>query len=136
MLKDMEQLKMQGFSVAMIPGESAPDAEPQTWGCYLINEQPAAVTDVLITTRGYGHIKGEPLQSSTLRYFFPRIDGEMAVKLEIIPAELLSLNNEFWVSFTREGFMYDKKFLFVEGSLHLERLTPLPVIGRKGVMIS
>jgi hypothetical protein len=136
MLKDIDQRKMEGFSVALIPEETGMDRVPETWECFLINTHVTPVTDVLITARGYGQIQGEPRQSSTLRYFYPRIEGEMAVMLEIIPAELVALNNEFWVSFTRDGFMYDKKFLFVEGSLTTELLTPVPVIGRRGVMIS
>lgn len=136
MLKDIENRRMEGVSMAMVPGSDEGDAAVTFWDCYLINASENALTNVLVTSKGYGQIHGEPRQTSTLRYFYPRIEGEMAVKLEIVPAELGQLTNEYWVSFSKEGFMYDRKFLFVQGALSDDHLTDVPVVGRKGVLIS
>lgn len=136
MLKDIENRRMEGVSMAMVPGADDGDPSGIFWDCYLINAGKDAITNVLITSKGYGQIQGEPRQTSTLRYFYPRIEGEMAVKLEIVPAELGQLTSEYWISFSRDGFMYDRKFLFVEGALSPDHLTQVPVVGRKGVLIS
>lgn len=123
------------FSVAMIPTVPASSEDPPLWECYLINLKEEPVTDVFITSRGYSSRDGESRESSTLRYYHREIGPRSAVLLELIPAEIQGLTNEFWVSYRYRDYMYDKKFLFVEGSLSENLLTHVPVLERKGVMI-
>lgn len=135
MLKDIDQLKMLEFGVAMIPVRPHESTQPLDWECYLINLRSKPIHQVLVTSSGYKKTDEDELRSSTLRYFFDRIDGEQAVMLELIPSELVQLTNEFWVSFSFEGHMYDKRYLFVQGSIDEAHLTQLPVINKKGVVI-
>lgn len=136
MLKDIDKRKMDDFAVAMVPIEGA-DAEGKTaWDCYLINLREVPLTNVLVTSRGYGLLDGERRESSTLRYFYTELAAQSAVKLEMIQPELVGLNNEFWVSFFHEGYMYDRRFVFVEGSLDPSLLTQIPVLNTRGVLIT
>ncbi len=135
MLKDIQHKKMVGFGVAMVPHEMDDKVIPVFWDCYLINMKNETIRDLLITSKGYGFIRGEERRSSTLRYFYPRLEGQMAVRLETLGEELFRLTNEFWVSFSCGGYMFDKRFLFVEGSLDTAHLTPVPVVGKRGVLI-
>lgn len=135
MLKDIDQYKMLEFGVAMVPLGADRSIVPLDWECYLINLRSAPVHQVLVTSSGYKKTDNDELRSSTLRYFFDRIDGEQAVMLELIPSELVQLTNEFWVSFSFEGHMYDKRYLFVQGSIDEAHLTQLPVLNKKGVVI-
>ncbi len=135
MLKDIHQLKMTDFGVAMVPTTTGTDDGEQVWECYLINLKKEPVLQVLVTSSGYKKSEEEELKSSTLRYFYERIEASQAVMLELIPAELVQLTNEFWVSFQFEGHMYDKRYLFVEGSLDESLLTEVPVLNKKGVLI-
>ena len=135
MLKDIDQLKMIDFGVAMVPLLPDDSGKPVDWECYLINLRTDPVIGVLVTSTGYKKSDDDDLKSSTLRYFFESIEGEQAVMLELIPAELIQLTNEFWVSFTFDGHMYDKRYLFVEGSIDHANLTQLPILNKKGVLI-
>ncbi len=135
MLRDMTNLKMTDFSVAMIPIDPNVYAQPWSWDCYLINFKNEPVNDVLITTKGYGQSEDGEKRSSTLRYYYNQIGPMEAVLVEIINPELVSLTNEFWVSFSYGGHMYDQKFLFVEGSLESAYLTMVPIVNKHGVMI-
>ena len=57
------------------------------------------------------------------------------VKIEPIQVKLFGLTNEYWVSFTHDEYMYDKKYIFVNGSIVEENFTRIPFINRQGVMI-
>ncbi|MBP6183718.1 MAG: hypothetical protein KA479_02180 [Saprospiraceae bacterium] len=135
MLKDLRNLKMTDFSVAMVPVEPEISDQPWSWDCYLINLKDEPVNDVLITTKGYSQTDDNERRSSTLRYYYTQIGPKEAVLLEIIQPELVSLTNEFWISFSLGGYMFDRKFLFVEGSLDPAYLTLVPVLNKQGVMI-
>jgi len=39
------------------------------------------------------------------------------------------------VSFTFDDYMYDKKYVFVKGSITKDNFTKIPMLDRKGVMI-
>ncbi len=119
----------------MVPAEAGADSQDSYWECFLINMKEVPVTQVLVTSTGYKKSEEQDLKSSTLRYFFENIDAGQAVLLELIPFELVQLTNEFWVSFQFEGHMYDKRYLFVEGSLDESLLTEVPVLNKKGVLI-
>ncbi|MCF8237063.1 MAG: hypothetical protein K9I85_02825 [Saprospiraceae bacterium] len=135
MLKDIDRLKVADFGVAMVPTENSVDVGEQHWECFLINLKEMPVHQVLVTSSGYKKSEEKDLKSSTLRYFFEKIEAGQAVLLELIPSELVQLTNEFWVSFHFEGHMYDKRYLFVEGSLDESLFTEVPVLQKKGVLI-
>lgn len=133
MLKDIDQPRMSDFIIALTPQDAGLSGE--TWDCHLVNLKQQEVRNVLVTSKGYGLLEGEERRSSTLRYFYEVIGPEESVLLEVLPPELLALTNEFWVSFQFEGHMFDRKFLFVEGSLEPHNLFPVPVLNKRGVMI-
>ena len=135
MLKDIEKQVMTNFGVAMVPTDKGFEEEGQTWECYLVNTKDVPVHGVFITSKGYSHQNGEPILSSTLRYFHEVIAAKDAVLLELIPPNLTSLTREFFISFRENNYVFEKKFLFVEGSLSLEFLTTVPVLNRSGVWI-
>ena len=56
-------------------------------------------------------------------------------QIEPIQTELFELTNEYWVSFMYNGHMYDKKYVFVKGSIDEMHFTTIPHLDRKGVMI-
>ncbi len=135
MLKDIDQFKMLDFGVAMVPVYDDETETSQDWECYLINLRQKPVHQVLVTSSGYKKTEDDEMRTSTLRYFFEKMEGGQALMLEMIPSELVQLTNEFWVSFSFEGHMYDKRYLFVQGSIDLANLTQLPILNKKGVVI-
>jgi hypothetical protein len=56
-------------------------------------------------------------------------------KIEPIHTSLFNLAHEFWVSFTSDNYLYDKRYVFVPGSLEESNFTEIPFLGRPGVMI-
>ena len=131
MKKDIPILKVTDIVIAIVPGEENDDF----WDVSLINLKDSPILSVLINSTGYGMIEGEKVKTSTMRYFYQDIMPGQAVKIEPILKNLLAITNEFWVSFSLGDYLYDKKYIFVEGSLDEMNFTNIPVVERKGVMI-
>lgn len=131
MKKDIPIKKVTDIGIAILP-----DEQDANFGqVYFLNLKEKDLKNVFITSRGYGEIDGEKVETTQLRYFYELIGAEMAVKIEPIEFKLLQLANEYWISFNLDGFMYDKKYIFVPGSFIEENFTTIPIVNKKGVMI-
>jgi hypothetical protein len=134
MKKDIPRIKVEDIAIAIVPpGEAF--GEDELWDVYLINLKEASLNNVLITSRGYGFRDNERVETSTLRYFYEEIGPMHYTKIEPIQVSLFDLAHEYWLSFTLDGHMYDKKYLFVSGSIHKDHFTTIPFLGKPGVMI-
>lgn len=132
MKKDIPIKKVENIAIAVVPSEE----DPNFWDVYMINLKKNAIKTVLIVSRGYGEKEGEKVETNKLRYFYETIKAEMAVKIEPIDANLFDLSHEYWISFVEDDFMYDRKYVFVRGSLMIEdNRTLIPIVERKGIMI-
>ena len=134
MMKDIPNLKVEDIAIAVVPRD-ADILEEELWDTYLINLKEEPITNVLINSRGYGEIEGEKMRTTTLRHFFEEVGPLEVVQIEPIQVKLFGLTNEYWVSFVLEEHMYDKKYVFVTGSITQDHFTTIPFINRKGVMI-
>ena len=134
MKKDIPNLKVEDMAIAIVPRSEMDEAET-LWDTYILNFREESIQNVLINSKGYGEVEGESRKTTILRHFFEEIGPGKAMLIEPIQAQLFDLTNEYWVSFTFEGHMYDKKYVFVRGSITEENFTTIPFIEQKGVMI-
>jgi len=134
MISDIPDFKVKDIAIAVVPREGQTD-EVELWDTYLLNLHEDAISNVLINSRGYGEVEGEPVKTTILRHYFEEIGPLQLVKIEPIQVKLFGLTNEYWVSFVLNGHMYDKKYVFVNGSITQEHFTTIPFINMKGVMI-
>lgn len=136
MRKDIPVHKVEDIAIAVVPREKeGADAEMELWDTYLINLKEESITTVLVNSRGYGSINGEKVRTTVLRHYFEEIGPLRVVQIEPIQAKVFDLTNEYWVSFVHENYMYDKKYVFVKGSISQHNFTTIPFLNRKGVMI-
>ena len=75
------------------------------------------------------------MKTTVLRHFFEEIGPQSYVQIEPIQVKLFQLTNEYWVSFVFDEYMYDKKYVFVKGSINESHFTTIPILDKKGVMI-
>jgi hypothetical protein len=131
MKKDIPFLPVEGIQVAIVRTINELDAE--AWHVTLINRNAQTITNVFVTSKGYGSLENNPDQkTSTLRHFFPEVPPGGHVVVEPIMPELFHLTNEYWVSYFIENQVYDKKFIFVPDSIvpdHLIEIKPLGLVG-------
>jgi hypothetical protein len=130
MKKDIPIKKVTDIAIAIVPGE-----DKDFWEVYFLNLKEDDIQNVFISSRGYGEKDGEKIETTKLRYFYELIGAELAVKIEPIDVKLFELANEYWVSFQYKNFMYDKKYIFVRGSLVEANFTTIPLVNEKGIMI-
>ena len=135
MMKDIPRYRMKNIALAIVPREHVEPGEEELWDTYLVNLKKDPITTVLVNSRGYGDYEGEKRRTTILRHFFERIEPFCAVKIEPIQTKLFTLTNEYWVSFVHDDYMFDKKYVFVNGSIRPEYFTKIPILNRPGVMI-
>jgi hypothetical protein len=104
---------------------------------YLLNLGDEIIDEILISSRGYGEdiTTGEKIKTCTLRHKIDLLMPNEVAKFEPIMEDVFQLTNEFWVSYYCHNKMYDKKFVFLPGTLLEKNMKIIPVIGSRGVMI-
>lgn len=132
MKRDIPDLKVEDIALAIVPRTEEGE---ELWDSYLINLKDTAIESVLVNSKGYGKVKGEEVKTTVLRHFFEEIGPLRCILIEPIQTKLFDLTNEYWVSFVQNDYMYDKKYVFVRGSITEDNFTTIPFINRKGVMI-
>lgn len=129
MKKDIPQHKVQDLAIAIVP------TEKELWDSYVINLKEEPIKSVFINSKGYGEVNGEEIKTTVLRHFFEEIGPLEIVKIEPVQPAVFELTNEYWVSFRYDGYLYDKKYVFVKGSISSMNFTTIPFINKQGVMI-
>lgn len=135
MIKDIPILKVENLAVAVVPRMDHEEDHEEFWDTWLINLKDEPIRSVLVNSRGYGIIDGEERRTTTLRYFWEEIGPNEVVKIEPVQKAVLGIANEYWISFSLNDYLYDKKYVFVAGSLDEMNFTEIPLLNRKGVMI-
>lgn len=136
MKKDIENRKVEGIAIALVPRENDVAFNDLDFlDAYLINLKEETVKGIFISSRGYGKQDNEEIRTATFRHFFEVIESQDFLRIEPIERKVFDLTNEFWISFRHDGFLYEKKFIFVPGSIHPDNLTSVPFMGIKGILI-
>lgn len=131
MLKDIPNLKVTDVAIAIVPR----DDEEDFWDVYLVNLKDKPLVNVLVRSQGYGEVEGVERRTTTLRHLFEHIAPQTGVKIEPIQTRVFHMTNEYWISFTLDDYLYEKKFFFVPESITKDYLSNIPALGRQGVVI-
>lgn len=133
MKKDIHPPIVEDIALAVVKEQN--ELAEDVWNVYMLNLKNELIEGVLVTSKGYGQYNGEDVKTSTLRHFLDEIPAKGYAKIEPIMENLFGLTNEYWVSFYLHKVMYDKKYIFLAESIREENFIPIPLIGKKGVMI-
>jgi hypothetical protein len=134
MKKDIDFTPVEGVAVAIAVSGETP--QEHHWNVYLINNNPVALDNVFVTSKGYGLIKDEEIRTSVLRHMFERVEPKSFVQVEVIDPSVFKLNNEYWVSYYIDGKIYDKRFVFVPDSITEDNLIDISMLQMRGVLHS
>lgn len=133
MKKDIDFQPVTGVKLAIAKEEVNGIEE---WAVYIINLNLIELNTVMITSKGYGTIDGEEKKTSVLRHLVKELGAESIAKVEPIDPALFALNNEYWVSYYILDQIFDKKFLFKEGSLSPANIQYIPELDLEGVLLN
>ena len=131
MKKDINFHPVTGVKLAIAKEENNGIEE---WGVYIINQNLIELNTLMITSKGYGSIAGKKKETSVLRHLIQELGAQCTAKVEPIDPDLFALNNEFWVSYFILDQVFDKKFIFVKGSMNKENISFIPEINLYGVL--
>jgi hypothetical protein len=130
MKKDIPIIQVSQVGIAIIP-----ESDSELWEVYLINLKDRMLRDIIVNSRGYGEVDGKKIETPTMRYYFEYLGKENAMKIELIQDDLLKVANEYWISFKIDDYLYDKKLVFVQGSISSDYFSNIPIVEKRGVII-
>lgn len=133
MRKDIQTQKVEGVAMAVVR-EKDEDGE-DAWYVYLINHTDHTLTNVLVSSRGYGELDGEDRRTSELRHHLNELAPKSWARIERIMEEVFTLSNQYWLSFYTGDVLYDRKYIFLAGSIDAMNFTTIPLMDVRGVLI-
>jgi hypothetical protein len=136
MREELKGPKVENVSVALV--EIPLDNDEKEYIIYLLNLRDDIIEGIIVASTGYGvnPKTGEEVKTSTLRRGIELMLPNEAARIEPIMPELFHLTNEFWVSFWIDDVMYDKRFLFLPGSIKQEEFKLIEILGYKGILLT
>ena len=133
MIKDIPSFVVEDVAVAVVPELNKEGA--RQWNCYLINMRDDTLDGVLVTSTGYGQLDHQDMKTSTLRHFLDVVEPHSYAKIETLIEDVFPLNNEYWVSYYLNKDIYDKRFIFLPGTIAEQNFVQVPIINKRCVMI-
>ncbi|MFY8110564.1 hypothetical protein [Flavobacterium sp. RSSB_23] len=115
--------------------EWSDDFMEKVWYAYLVNDSDFNLEGVMVVSKAFGTIDGEMKKTSLLRHAFVEIPAVSVVKIEMIEKSVLTLNNEFMVTYFIDGTLYDKKFIFKANSINESEMEEVPILFVDGVIV-
>lgn len=115
--------------------EWSDDFMEKVWYAYLVNDSDFNLEGVMVVSKAFGTIDGEMKKTSLLRHAFVAIPAVSVVKIEMIEKSVLTLNNEFMVTYFIDGTLYDKKFIFKANSINETEMEEVPILFVDGVIV-
>lgn len=101
------------------------------WNTYIINNKDVDLEMILIVSKGFSKDK----ETSTMRHKLEKLPPKSYAKIELIQKEVLSMNNEFKVTFFENNTMFDKTYLFKKNTINENALQQIPLMDAKGVLV-
>lgn len=132
MISDIDFPEVKNVTLAVVKEES----EEATWKVYLINNNQFDIENTLVASKGYGENEGEQQKTSVLRHFLQTVPAHNSALIEPIDSSVFHLNNEYWVSYYVKNKIYDKRFLFVPGTICEDNMIFIKELDAKGVLHS
>jgi len=134
MKKDIEIPEVKHVTLAVVREKNI--LNQNEWKVYLINNNPFPIENTLVASKGYGEKEGKAQRTSTLRHFLETVPANESVMVEPLDEKLFHLNNEYWVSYYIGNQIYDRRFVFVPGSISEENLMYIKELNKEGVLHS
>ncbi len=133
MKKDLPENIVEDISIAVVLENSTPS--DKVWNVYLINENKLPLTNVIVSSKGYGEKDGREVKTTVLRHFLGDIEANVSRKIEAIDPQVFGLTNEYWLSYYLDKTIYDKKYIFLPESIVDENLIKVPLVNKPGIVI-
>ena len=130
MKKDIQIPTVKDVFIAVVQ-EQHPEYKTNDWNAYIINNQDVDLEMVLIVSKGFSEEKITPV----MRHTIALLPARSYAKIEFMQNDVLTLNNEFKVTFFEGNRMCDKTYLFRKNTVNTRALQAIPLMQLKGVLV-
>lgn len=136
MMRDIEFPDVEGIKLAI--ARKTDELNREDWHVYLINKNGFDLHNVMIVSKGYSKetVVEDKKKTSTLRQHITCLPAESTTVVERIDEQVLEMCNEFWLSYYANKKLYDKKFVFLPGSVLEDHIREIKELGLDGVVHS
>lgn len=131
MIKDIVFPEVEDIAVAVVQEIEG----LEEYAVYIINLKMVDIKNVLVVCSGYGMVDDKQVKTSTMRHFFEEVKKQDFMKIELIQKEVFGLTNEYWLSFSINNQLFDKRFIFLPETIIESNFTHIPIIDKRGVLI-
>jgi hypothetical protein len=115
--------------------EWSDDFMEKVWYVYLINDSDFDLDGVMVVSKAFGTVDGEMKKTSLLRHAFLKVPSVSVMKVEMIEKNVLTLNNEFMVTYFIGNTLFDKKFIFKTNTINENATQEVPILFVNGVIV-
>ena len=133
MKKDIDFLEVVDIGIAIVLESES--EESRNWKAYLLNFKSETISNILVSTKGYGLLNGSEVKTATFRHSLGSLAPQSYTPIEIIDESLFVIHNEFWLSFYIGDRVFDKKITFLPDTISAVNLDLIPLIMLPGVII-
>ncbi|MDF4203433.1 hypothetical protein PXD56_10730 [Maribacter sp. SA7] len=128
MKKDIEIPVVKDVYVAIIR-EWNEEFLDKDWNAYVINDKDTAIEMTMVVSKGYDGNR----KTSIMRHNLGIVEPKSSKKIEVVQEDVLTLNNEFFVTFFANGTLHDKRFVFEKNTVTESNLRVIPLIEKEGI---
>ncbi len=129
MKKDIEIPIAKGVHVALIH-EWNEEFLSKDWNAYVLNDTNSPIEMVMVVSKGFD----DERKTSTMRHAIGVVAAKSFKKIEVVQEDVLTLNNEFFITYYSDNKLYEKRFLFESGSVTVDALKTILLIEKDGIM--
>jgi hypothetical protein len=133
MKKDIDFLEVVDIGIAIVLESES--EESRNWKAYLLNFKFETISNVLVSTKGYGLLNGAEVKTAIFRHSLGSLAPQSYTPIEIIDESLFVIHNEFWLSFYIGDRVFDKKITFLPDTISAVNVDLIPLIMLPGVII-
>ncbi|WP_366185557.1 hypothetical protein [Flavobacterium ovatum] len=134
MKADITLLEVENVFMAAVQ-EWSDDFVANMWYIYIVNDSDFDIDSVMVVSKAFGTIDGEMKKTSLLRHAFAKVPAVSVVKVEMVQDSVLTLNNEFMLTYFMDNKLYDKKFIFKANSINENTVEEVPILFVDGVIV-
>tara|TARA_R110002051_G_scaffold71624_5_gene129431 strand:+ start:71432 stop:71779 length:348 start_codon:yes stop_codon:yes gene_type:complete len=99
------------------------------WNVYIVNNRTTVIEMTMVVSKGYD---GER-KTSIMRHTVGNLEPKSFKKVEVVQEDVLTLNNEFFVTFFDDKKLYEKRFIFEKNTVTECNLTTIPLNDKVGI---
>lgn len=129
MKKDIEIPVVKDVHVAIVR-EWNEEFLDKDWNAYILNDRETAIEMTMAVSKGYDGDR----KTSIMRHAIGVVNAKSFKKIEVVQEDVLTLNNEFFVTFYADNKLYEKRFVFEKNTVTENNLVKIQLIDKEGIL--